>query len=731
MNLRYRPLVLAAALGASLPLQAQDAPAAEAKSAEAVQLDTVRVTASADASAQGLAKPYAGGQVASGGRAGILGTRDHLETPFSITSYTNSHIQDRQARSVGEVLQDDAGVRVTRGFGNFQESYFLRGFILGSDDVAYNGLYSLLPRQYIATELFERVEVLRGASAFLTGATPGGDGLGGTINLLPKRAPNAPLTRFTATLAGEQPGAAVDVARRFGADQALGARLNAALKNGGSAVDGEDAALGLASLGLDWRNSRARLSADLGYQDNQLDQTRTNVSLAGVSRVPDEPDASRNFAQPWSYSNERDLFGTLRGEVDFTPMLTGYVAYGLRRSDEANSLANLTVTDADSGEANTYRFDNTREDTVDTGELGLRFKARTGAVSHQIVLAAAAFQQSTKNAFVFDFANQQATNLYNPTPSPRPDFSANAFAGNDLENPALTTRTTLRSIALGDTLGFMDERLLLTLGLRHQQLKSESFAYNGGTPAPVYDEARTSPSLAAIYRFTPQLSFYANYIEGLSQGDTAPAEATATPGKVLKPYATQQQEAGVKFEDGKVGAGLALFTTTRPRALVNAQLEFTAEGEDRHQGAELSVYGLAAPGLKLLGGITWLDATQRDTGNAATDGNRVIGVPRWQGSLGATWDVPVLPAMAVDARVVHTGDSFYDDANTLKVDGFTRLDVGARYGFNVGAREVTLRARLDNVTDENYWASVGGFPGIGYLVVGAPRTLGLSAAVDF
>jgi DNA-binding transcriptional LysR family regulator len=32
--------------------------------------------------------------------------------------------------------------------------------------VAYNGLYSLLPRQYIATELFERVEVLRGASAF-------------------------------------------------------------------------------------------------------------------------------------------------------------------------------------------------------------------------------------------------------------------------------------------------------------------------------------------------------------------------------------------------------------------------------------------------------------------------------------------------------------------------------------------------------------------------------------
>ncbi|WZB68735.1 Plug domain-containing protein [Achromobacter xylosoxidans] len=95
-----------------------------------------------------------------------------MSTPFSVTSYTNELIQDKQARSVGDVLQNDAGVRVARGFGNFQESYFIRGFILSSDDVAYNGLYSLLPRQYIATELFERVEVLRGASAFLTGRRP-------------------------------------------------------------------------------------------------------------------------------------------------------------------------------------------------------------------------------------------------------------------------------------------------------------------------------------------------------------------------------------------------------------------------------------------------------------------------------------------------------------------------------------------------------------------------------
>jgi iron complex outermembrane receptor protein len=94
---------------------AQAAPSAPtAATAATAELGTVTVEASADASAEGLSKPYAGGQVARGGRAGILGTRDNMETPFSITSYTNELIQDRQAKSVGDVLQNDPSVRMAR-----------------------------------------------------------------------------------------------------------------------------------------------------------------------------------------------------------------------------------------------------------------------------------------------------------------------------------------------------------------------------------------------------------------------------------------------------------------------------------------------------------------------------------------------------------------------------------------------------------------------------------------
>lgn len=729
---------IAASLMAAAVFATFAAPMAMAADAEAtpeetpVKLETVVVSASADASAEGLSQPYAGGQVARGGRAGILGTKDNLDTPFSITSYTNELIQDQQAQSVGEVLQNDPGVRVARGFGNFQESYLIRGFILSSDDVAYNGLYSLLPRQYIATELFERVEVLRGASAFLNGVNPGGGGIGGAINLLPKRAPNTPLMRFTLGIDGngEQGIGAIDIARRFGGDQAFGVRVNAAHRGGGTSVDDERANLGLLSTGLDWHSDKIRLSGDLGYQDNRLKQTRPNVSLVTTS-VPRAPDASTNFAQPWSYSNERDLFGTFRGEYDITKSITAWAAYGLRRSSEANSLANPTVSNATTGDATTYRFDNTRKDKVDTGEVGLRGKLSTGPVSNEWVVSAAAFQINTRTAFLFDGGNTQATNIYAPIDSALPAFSSGTCCGGDLSSPQLTGRTHLSSVALGDTVGVLSDQVLLTLGLRHQNMKVESFG-------SAYSDNRNSPSAGLVFKATKQVSLYANYVEGLSQGATAPSTTTVgsttvavnNAGQQLAPYVSKQKEIGAKFDAGRIGGGIALFNTQKPRAYVNASQDFVAAGEDRHQGAELNVYGVAAKGVRVLGGITWLDAIQKSTGDATVDGKRVIGVPRLQGSLGSTWDVP-LTALSLDARMVYTGSTYYDANNTLNVPGWTRFDIGSRYELNLGGHDLTLRARIGNVLDKNYWASSGGYPGSGYLVVGAPRTFALNASLDF
>jgi iron complex outermembrane receptor protein len=736
LSFPLRPITIAAALALhALGALAQTSPATPSADGNPT-LSTVTVEASADASAEGLAKPYAGGQVARGGRVGILGTQDVMNTPFSITSYTNELIQDQQARSVADVLQNDPSVRIARGFGNFQESYFIRGFIVNSDDIAYNGLYGLLPRQYIASELFERVEVLRGASAFLNGATPSGGGIGGNINLLPKRAPNETLTEVSLGIAsGSQAYAATDIARRFGPDQSLGIRLNAAHRDGGTGIDGEGVKLDLFSVGLDWRSRDVRISADIGHQEHRLSGTRPNVTLSPtLTSVPRAPDNQTNFAQPWTYSNERDTFGSVRGEYDISSSVTAWAAAGARNSRESNRLAGFTVTDASTGAGNMSRFDNERADQTRTAELGVRGKFAIGDVRHTLVASYSFYELQENNAYRWDFFNTRATNLYSPTSHALPAFTADAFAGNDLANPALLNKTRLSSIAVGDTLSFLQDRAQLTLGLRHQTLASTDYAYFTGVPTG-YDKSRTSPVAGFVFKLQPQVSLYANYIEGLSKGETAPATSTAgavrNAGSQLAPYVSKQKEIGMKYDGGRIGGGLAFFSTDKPRSLVDSAGFYTSEGEDRHQGLELTTFGEVTRGLRLLGGVTLLDAKQKSTGVAATDGQRVIGIPTAQGSIGLDWDVPGVPGLSLNGRVIATGSSYANSTNTQRVAGWGRLDIGARYVTEMAGKLVTLRARIDNATDRSYWGSVGGYPNNGYLVLGAPRTFSLTASVNF
>ena len=103
----------------------------------------------------------------------------------------------------------------------------------------------------------------------------------------------------------------------------------------------------------------------------------------------------------------------------------------------------------------------------------------------------------------------------------------------------------------------------------------------------------------------------------------------------------------------------------------------------------------------------------------------------WQATIGAEWEIPTVAGLALDSRVNYTGSRYADDANTLKVDDWTTMDIGARYLMQLGNQDLTLRARVNNVFDRDYWSSVGGFPGNGYLVLGGPRTVTLSATMDF
>lgn len=724
------PVCLAASFAGS-PLMAQEQleEGAQSSAAEPVELQSVEITASADASADGLTQPYAGEQVARGGRVGILGNRDYMETPFTSTSYTSQLIQDQQARSVSDIVQNDPSVRVARGFGNMQELYVVRGFPLFSDDISYNGLYGLLPRQYVAAEFNERAEVFRGASAFLNGAAPGGTGLGGAINLLPKRAPNEPLTRMTVGAnSGGQGTVAADLGRRFGEGNQFGIRLNAAKRAGETGVEDENQTLDMFALGLDYQGDRLRLSADVGHQYHFLDNPRPSVTPNGG--IPSAPDADDNFAQPWTYSKEKQTFGTFRAEYDFADTITGWAAAGVRNGEEQNRLANPRSTPA--GITTATRFDNSREDRVSTGEIGLRGRTQTGAVSHQLVTSASTYSSEERNAWAASNSDTPFDgNLYHPYDAPIPLLTSGLGS---LSDPKVAERIHTHSIAIADTMGFLDERLLVTLGARRQGIEIKGYNNVTGNRTSHYNRYETTPVAGILYQLNDELSVYANYIEGLTKGDTAPAESggqqVLNSGTSLAPYVAKQTEIGLKYDGGNLGGSIAVFSTERPFGIVENQV-FREGGEQRNRGIELSVFGEPAYGTRLLGGLTLLDAEQKKTLNGVNDGNDAIGVPKAQANIGGEWDVPGVQGLTLTSLVVHTGKQYASASNDLRLPSWTRLDLGARYRMTIDDRDVTFRARLDNATGRDYWASAGGYPGANYLVLGAPRTLSVSATVDF
>ena len=693
-----------------------------AQDGEALEMGATTVSAVAQAPGE-LPPAYAGGQVARGARLGMLGNQDMQDVPFAFSSYTAQAIKDQQAQTVGDVLLNDAAVRQGNGYGNFSQIFVIRGLPLSTDDVSLNGLYGVTPRQIIGTESLERVELFKGSNAFINGVTPSGSGIGGAVNLQTKHAEDVPTRSFALDYGSDsQVGEHVDLGQRFGEDNRFGARLNLAQREGDSAIDDNAQRYKLASVNLDYRGERLRLSSDFGYQKQRINQGRPVVYVgSGVTSIPHAPDADSNYGQAWSYSQLEDTYGMFRGEYDLNDNWTVYLSGGAKHTRENGSYSSLTLSD-NAGTAGGGTMDATHDEDNKSAMAGLNGRFHTGAVSHQMNLGLAGIWAEQRSAYRMALSKYPA-NLYRPVQVAKP---ATTYSGGDYNDPGIVGKTRNRSAAASDTLGFLDDRVLLTLGVRRQSIGTDGWSYAGVRSAD-YRESITTPVYGIVVKPTDYLSLYANRIEGLAAGPTAPSTAVNV-GEVFAPQRSRQIEVGAKLDFGSYGGNLAFYRIEQPTSVTDPDTKvFSVDGEQRNRGVELNLFGEPLQGLRLMAGATWIDTELRNTAGGANDGNRAIGVPRFQYNLGADWDVPGLDGLALNGRLLRTGGQYLDQANELSIPAWTRVDLGARYRFKVEQREVTLRANLENVANEDYWASTIG----GYLTQGEPRTLRVSATVDF
>ncbi|MBN8806754.1 MAG: TonB-dependent siderophore receptor [Sphingomonas sp.] len=670
-------------------------------------------------------------EVTRGGSVGVLGDKDAADVPFSIKSYNAALILNQQPQTLGQVLENDPSIRTTYGFGNAAEQFVIRGFTLYGDDIGFNGLYGITPRQLVAPELYDSVQVLNGASAFLNGAAPGGSGIGGSVNLVSKRAGTAPLTRLTANYtSGSHIGGSFDIGRRFGVDGEWGVRVNGAYRSGDVAIDNEFRRAAVLGAGLDYRHGGLRLSLDLAYQRIQVRNLRPKVTIA-TAAIPAVPDAEHNYGQSFSYTTLRDIFGAFRAEYDLAPNAMLYAAVGARDGSERGIYDGITVTNAVTGAATGNALFVPRTDNNEAAEAGLRVKLAGGGISQEINVGGSLIRQVNRNAYDFRYGPGfagYATNLYT---TPQVALPSSTLVGGNLADPFPVARTRLGSAFASDTFGFAGDRILLTAGLRLQTITNISYSYATGAESARTRSSAATPVVGLVVKPVAGLSLFANRIEGLQPGSVAPV-GNVNAGEIFPAYKSTQYEVGGKLSLGRFNASLAAFQTTLPSAYSVAAggglFRYGLFGEQRNRGLELSFDGELTRGLRVIAGGTVIDATLRKTSNG-TDGNTAVGVPDYTINANVEWDV-LHTGPTLTGRVVQTGKQQVNATNTLRIPEWTRFDLGARYVVVAGGRPLTLRAGVDNVANRRYWAS--SFDSFGTaLLQGTPRTFKLSGSIDF
>lgn len=665
---------------------------------------------------------YAGGQVAKSSQLGFLGNKKFMETPFNTISYTDKYIEDKQAKDITSIIAaTDPSVFTNGASGGWSENYYIRGFASNTSDMSMNGLFGITPFYRTSPEMFERVEVLKGPSALLNGMPPAGS-VGGTVNLVTKRAGDEPLARFTTTyMSDSQFGGHIDLGRRFGENKEFGVRFNGVYRDGEGAVNNQYKKTDQFSLGLDWRGERARISADLYTADDRVDGVTRGLNLAAGVAIPKPPKAELLLNPDWSYVENKDKGAILKGEYDLTDKITAYATYGQSKTEyKYNGAMSATVLD-NKGTFQTVIGQLAFDVDKKSADVGVKGTFETGSIKHQWVVNGTYYRHEQDDYGVRSVAGANwTTNIYDPVWGKPVPFNAPQISHSTLE---------LNSYGVADTLSFIEDRLQLTLGARYQEVKSTSLSLLSTPPALTkYEESAITPGAAILFKVNDKVSVYANYIEGLTKGESAPLTAANYP-TTFSPYKTKQSEIGTKLDLGTFTNSFSVFQIEKPNSYTDPVTNiFTSGGEQRNRGIEWNFFGSPIENVRMMGGASYIEPELTKVENKANQGNMATGVPKTQVKLGAEWDNNVGDGiLTLSANATAVSKQYINQENTLSVAGRTLYDVGARYSTKIADRPVTIRGNIYNLTNKAYW----GMPQLSNLALGAPRTFMLSASYDF
>jgi len=666
--------------------------------------------------------------------AGIAGFGDVplARSPFSATVLNAAQLQEAGIATLGDITRLDAGLTDAYNAPGYWGQLAARGFTL---DNRFNFRRDGLPvNAETALPIANKaaLELMKGTSGIQAGTSSPG----GLLNLVVKR----PLARALTAGSVEwtEPGSvtlAADLARRAGSDGAFGWRLNAAASHLDPATRNSRGGSHLVAAAAEWRlGNDALLEAEV-ETNRQRQPSTPGFSLLG-DRLPDadrvDPRLNLNN-QPWSLPV---VFEGTTGSLRYTQPLAGdwqLVAHlmqqRLRTEDRIAFPFGCSAEDdytryCSDGSFDLYDFRSEGERrTTRAADIALQGTATLAGIKHHLGLG---LLRSTHQA---RFQRQ----AYNWVGIGHVDGSAVLPP-----DPTLTDENTHRDEASTE-LRLQDRIELapawqLWLGARHSRIGRNSVRTDGSR-ATAYAQNFTTPWLALAWQPGPGLTAYASWGQGI-ESEVAPNRARYTnAGQALPALKSRQVELGLKQRGETLQWQLALFDIVRPawsdlRADTGLDegdcsdarpCTRRADGQARHRGIEAEAEWRIGP-VSLRGSVLALQARRQGAANAERNGLRPTNVPERSAKLQAAWNLRAVPGLALLGFVTHEGDRMVLPDNRVATEGWTRLDLGARYVQRIDGARWVWRIGVDNVTDERAWKESPYQFGHAYLYPLAPRT---------
>jgi catecholate siderophore receptor len=703
-----------------------------------------------------------------------------LDTPQTVSVIPGAIIQERQATTLNEVLQNTPGISFNageNGFGTGSANFMLRGFDSSAnifvDGARDSGVYT--------RDVFnvDRVEVFKGPAS-----DNGRGGAGGYINIVSKQPVLENFARAEVGVGWDEYDsemrrrATVDVNQRIGT---TAVRINGMVEDSGVAGRelAEAKAWGFApsiafGLGTD---TRAIISY---YHLDRNDRPDWGIPGAAI------PGTVVHAATPVRVS--RDTFYGLRSDKDEATvdavtarfehdLAPGVTVSNQTRWSRVDRFAQFTLTNAYTPATQTIataRNYYDRVGTMLTNQTDLSAKFWFGGFKHSVSAGVEVTrEESDANRYSPNLlSGSMTTNIFNPDPD-RAVFGA----------PTLNERNavSINTIAayVYDTID-ITRQLQLTGGLRIERYKlSIDSKTAAGAPSGAFDGYEDEVTslggkIGLVYKPVREGSFYASFGSSgtppgaafLSNPDISRTGDNAFPGLVADadPVRLYNYEIGVKWDffGGRLTTAAALFRSEKDKVAYAATAANVTAGDALAvgdpiygrqivQGLELTAAGSLTERWKVFAGLAIIDSERRHGAavdrtqstsdytvngvvRTTTNGDELAFTPKVTGSIWSTYKV-------TDAFTVGLGARYVGESWLGRPDDALRIIPNGKFGklpdyfvFNAMASyditdKITLRLNVDNIFDEFYAASMN-WAGT-RAALGPPRTFWLSASFKY